>query len=95
MPIITSINRTGTFLDCSNLQTVNIPNVTVIGKNTFKNCTSLSIDAATLSNLVNIEEYAFYNCTGLTGILNCPNLTGSVNYPGSSGWAVFSGCTGL
>ncbi len=57
-----------TFMGCSSLTYIEIPNsVTTIGNNAFQNCTSLT-SISLPSGLTSIEKQLFYNCTALTTI---------------------------
>ena len=64
------------FKDCSNLETISIPNtVTIIGKQAFMNCVKLY--SVSIPNSVNmIEGRAFYGCSSLeiVEIVNGTNL---------------------
>ena len=99
------------FSDCTNLQSVIIPNtVTLIGAEAFSGCTGLtSIDIP--DSVTNIEMSAFYNCTALESVKFGNNVTklGSNAFDGcaslssviipdnitSIGGAVFANCTSL
>ena len=83
-PLLTSLGiRT---FQSSKFQTIDIPSVTSIPEETFKDCTSLtSID---ISNVTTIYNNAFRGCTALTTIGNLSNCT----YIGRS---VFYGCSNL
>ena len=75
------------FYLCSNLSSLVIPSVSVIGTNAFEGCTSLKeIDLP--STLTSISKEAFKNCTGLQYIL----IPESVNYIFES---AFWGCKNL
>lgn len=75
------------FYLCSNLSSLVIPSVSVIGTNAFEGCTSLKeIDLP--STLTSISKEAFKNCTGLQYIVipkNVNDIFGSA----------FSGCKNL
>ncbi len=49
---------------CQNLQSINIENVSKIGRSAFSGCTSL-ISVQLNNNLSEIPAFAFYNCTSL------------------------------
>ena len=78
----------GTFYDCTNLVSANVPaGVTELGPNTFNGCKKLS--SITLPSLMTIiGNWAFYNCSALTRI----DIPSSVEYIGTE---AFKGCTGL
>ena len=81
---VTSIPR-DTFQGCTNLNSVNLGNVTRIRAHAFSDCTRLtSID---LSNVETIDVDAFSGCTKLTSIDLSNVETIDAN--------VFSGCTSL
>ena len=63
----------GVFQNCTNLRTLNLPNIITIGSNAFSECTALESVNLSLS-LTNIGSYAFNNCTSITGIIDLPNL---------------------
>ncbi|MDE7325289.1 MAG: leucine-rich repeat protein, partial [Lachnospiraceae bacterium] len=66
---------------------INGISVTSIGKEAFKDCTSLS--RITLSdNILSIGEYAFYNCSGLSSIA-IPDSVLNIGY------SAFEGCSSL
>ena len=100
-----------TFLDCSSLTSVTIPNsVTSIGNWAFSGCSGLT--SVTIgSSVTSIGSFAFYKCSGLTSVTipssvtsigesafdNCSGLT-SVTIPNSVtsiGTSAFDGCSGL
>jgi len=90
---VTSIGRYA-FKNCSGLASVNFnaTNCTRMGNSSsyhvFSGCSSL----ATLNigeNVTNIPNYAFYNCSRLTGTLTIPNSVTSI------GNDAFYGCSGL
>ena len=78
----------GTFIYCSNLTNVAIPNnVISIGGNTFDGCKSLT--SVTIGNSVtSIGESAFFGCSGLTSV-TIPNSVTSI------GDYAFAWCSGL
>ena len=80
-----TILRTGTFMHCQSLTTVDLPNVTSIGESSFESCISLT--TVNLPNVTSIDRYAFYNCASLTTI-DLPNVT-------SIEESAFSSCTSL
>ena len=67
----------GTFMNCSNLISIEIPNsVTRIGERAFNNCTGLT--TVTIPNgVTSISGYAFDGCSGLTTI-TIPNSVSSI-----------------
>ena len=69
----------GMFLNCKSLTSVTLPQKTqVIGKNTFKGCTSLTslpLPAGGGTGLTTIKESAFYGCTGIKTL----EIPGTVN----------------
>ena len=70
-PSITSIPEKFCY-DCTNLSSINLSNIVLIGKNSFYKCKGLTtIDA---QNVVKIESSAFDTCTALTSV-NIPNCT--------------------
>lgn len=83
--VLTSI-RDNAFRDCTNLTTIDLPNVITVGENAFRTCRNLT--TINLPNLTSIGgEYAFAY-TNLTTI-KLPNVTGTlVNN-------IFSNCTNL
>ncbi|MBO5235696.1 MAG: leucine-rich repeat protein [Spirochaetaceae bacterium] len=107
-----SVNSIGreTFAGCTLLTTINLPNnISTISEYMFGNCTSLKeID---LTNIVTIEDNAFYKCESLTNINWSKDLTTigeyafndcvsleTINLPSkveSLGAMAFSGCEGL
>lgn len=81
----------GLFSGCSSLTTVDgdISNISIIGKETFANCTSLeNID---LPSLRIIEESGFMNCTSLKSISASENAIKAEDY----GAKCFQNCTSL
>lgn len=101
----------GTFQDCYNLTSVNMPNTVVkIGEDAFANC--LDLQSITIpSSVTEIGDRAFMGCKNLTSItipdgvteigdsafMGCTNLI-SINIPssvGKIGRMAFSGCTKL
>jgi hypothetical protein len=74
---VTNIGGSGAFFGCHSLTNVTIGNgVITIGDEAFEACTSLS--SVTIPNSVtNIGNYAFSNCTNLTGVYfqgNAPSV---------------------
>lgn len=63
--------------------------VTVINRNAFKDCTSITGDLKIGNYVKSIEESAFEGCTGLTGNLTIPNSVTGI------GAQAFYGCTGF
>ena len=51
------------FADCTNLETISLPNVTYIGNEAFDNCTNL--ETISLPNVTRIGNEAFDNCARL------------------------------
>ncbi len=81
----------GLFSGCSSLTAVDadISKISIIGKETFANCTSLeNID---LPSLRIIEESGFMNCTSLKGISASENAIKAEDY----GAKCFQNCTSL
>jgi len=84
-----------TFDGCSNLGTVNAPNLDTIGENAFANSGLTSIGKCNLENgikdsfvnVTTIGDNAFENCTKLTYV-SIPNVT-------TIGTYAFKGCTNL
>ena len=68
----------GAFQDCKGLTKVTIPGwVETIEANAFRNCTSLRsvvFEGEATDMALNIEQYAFYGCTGLTTLELPANL---------------------
>ena len=64
------------FLNCTNLVSIDLSNITTINNEAFNGCTKL-VNIVSLQNLVTIGQAAFYNCP-ITGELSVPNLTGIV-----------------
>lgn len=89
--ILTSIPNVlynkGVFQNCTNLRTLNLPNIITIGSNAFSDCTALESVNLSLS-LTNIGSYAFNNCSALTNI----NLPASLTTIGSF---AFSNCISI
>lgn len=54
----------GAFQNCTNLRTVNLPNIREIRSTTFNNCTKLT-KVNIPENTQKIWNSAFYNCTSL------------------------------
>ena len=81
-------NVGATFIQCTAISEVNIPNgVIIIGGNAFNNCIGLT--SITIPNSVtSIGNYAFYYCTNLTSI-TIPNSVTTI------GHGAFSSCSGL
>ena len=77
----------GVFQNCTNLRTLNLPNIITIGSNAFSECTALESVNLSLS-LTNIGSYAFNNCSALANI----NLPASLTIIESS---AFSNCTSI
>ena len=106
------------FRNCFNLSSISIPNCSYIGSGAFYNCSSLtnSCIQEILNNYKHnpnnnrtITGYAFYGCSGITGLDltgydylewgafdNCVNLS-SINMPDCSyiGYSAFQSCTSL
>ena len=76
--ILTSIpNKSydkGVFQKCTNLRTLNLPNIVTVGSNAFSDCTALeSVNFS--ETLTSIGDSAFQNCTALEiEDLSLPNL---------------------
>lgn len=88
----------GAFMNCSYLQSVNIPFLDIIPEGAFKNCSELTTvnwwntgDGGSSSNLKQIETEAFYG----TGIRENEKGTGVLRFPNQIeliGDAAFYGC---
>jgi hypothetical protein len=75
------------FFRNTNLKTISMPLVTIIGDNAFFGCTSL-VSVENLNSVTSIGNYAFYGCTNLVS-MEIPNSVTSIgNY-------AFFGCTNL
>ena len=77
---ITSMNNgnfdKGPFFNCQNLTTVNIPSsVTVLGRSSFNNCTSLSNINMVWENIITLGMEAFNNHPNWNFIINLANCT--------------------
>ena len=86
---ITSLNES-VFFEITTLTEVTntaLSNITSIGRQCFRNCTSLSI-IGNMSNVRTIDNHAFAGCTSLTNI-TLPNELSSL------GNNAFNGCTNL
>lgn len=86
----TSTNKIGdyTFIDCSNLTSVILPNsVTSIGNYAFVDCRGLSSLVIT-DSVTAIGNFAFRGCTGLTSVVIGNGVVSIGDY-------AFWGCTGL
>ena len=79
-----SFNK-GVFQNCTNLRTLNLPNIVTIGSNAFCDCTSLA-NVNFSKTLTSIGDSAFQNCTALANI----NLPASLTTIGSF---AFNNCT--
>lgn len=81
----------GMFSGCSSLTSINsdISGITIIGKETFANCTSL--ENINLPALRIIEESGFMNCTALKSISSSENAIKAEDY----GAKCFQNCTSL
>jgi hypothetical protein len=75
----------GTFLDCFELTSANLPNATSFDGSAFKGCSKLS--GVNIPNATSFGYGVFYQCTSLTSI-DLPNVT-------SIGSQVFYQCTSL
>ena len=77
-----------TFLGCTGLTSIEIPNSVIsIGNDAFRGCSGL--ESITIpNNITNIGKYAFYGCSGLTSIIISNSVTSIEDY-------VFYGCSGL
>lgn len=73
------------FVDCTQLKTVNAPNVVKIGNNAFQRCTGL--ETVNMPKVESIGTYAFANSTIKEAIF--PNCTGEI------GTAAFQDASGL
>ena len=68
-----TIEKDYAFSNCTNLESIDLPNLTKINKSyCFNNCTNLK--NVNLPNLTKTGNYAFYKCTSLKSI-DLPNLT--------------------
>lgn len=70
----------GVFEGCSSLESLNVPNVTYVGRKTFSGCKSFDIKC--LKNITEIGDYAFEKC-GLTSF----ELPGTVTSIGQYSFA--------
>ena len=100
----------GVFQNCTNLRTLNLPNIVTIGSNAFYGCTSLT-NVNFSKTLTSIGNSAFNGCTSLTNVnfpssltvigdsafINCTSLT-DITLPSSIitiNTSAFDGCTSL
>ena len=87
-PTITSTS-TYTFLNCTNLVSINLNNVTSFGYGSFFNCSSLaSINLSTNVALTSIPDSLFNQCSSLTSLTIPSNIT-------TIGDFTFQSCTSL
>ena len=72
---------TGTFLNCSKLTTINLPNsLTSLGESVFYKCTSLAtITLPNNSNFTGLGEDTFNGCTSLVSIILPNGISANVN----------------
>lgn len=100
---ITSVNAIGiefmgqeSFLDCSNLKTIDSPNLKYIGSGAFKNCISLTAYEIP-QGVATVGAVAFDGCSNLESI-TIPNSIinfGNVVYYNVTYYQVFRGCSAL
>lgn len=100
---ITSVNAIGieimgqeSFLDCSNLKTIDSPNLKYIGSGAFKNCISLTAYEIP-QGVATVGAAAFDGCSNLKSI-TIPNSIinfGNVVYYNVTYYHVFRGCSAL
>ena len=96
-----------TFRECTNLTSINLPNVRTLGLQCFHTCTSLT--EVHMPKLTTMNAYAFTDCVNLklvdfpilgylqaSSLQNCQSLE-SADFPNvnTMGNLVFSGCTNL
>jgi hypothetical protein len=72
LPLVTNLSGTGIFSGNPNLESVNIPLVTIIGNSSFYSCSSLI--NVSIPSLVIAGDEVFRNCTSLTTI-SLPSVT--------------------
>jgi hypothetical protein len=75
------------FFQNTNLETISIPLVTIIGDYAFSGCTRL-VSVKNLNSVTSIGNYAFSGCTNLVSVENLNSVTSIGNY-------AFSGCAKL
>ena len=73
------------FYGCTNLNSIDLSNITSIGNSAFHGCTDIS--SINLSNITSIDDNAFQECTNLSSVVGLNNL--------SLGERVFKMCTSL
>lgn len=78
----------GAFYQCSNLTSINLSNVSIIGNEAFRNCTSLSQDIS-IPNLTSLGNSAFRNCTSIQRVTNLGTVITELKYD------LFRCCTSL
>lgn len=82
-------NYSHTFVNCSKLTTVILPDtVSIIGAYAFEKCSSLSSINLNQSEITSIGAYAFKDCSSLTFDIDLPHLT-------SLGSGAFQNCSSL
>lgn len=78
-PLITRLNESYCFANCTNLQVANLNNIKYIGSNTFMNCYNLS-SISVSEELSYIAANAFTGCSALPSAVfngcNCINIGG-------------------
>ena len=79
--------ESNTFNECSNLVSIEMPGVTMIGESAFSGCSNLALTSLP-SGVTEIDNYAFMGCEKLP-LVSLPNSVESI------GIEAFSGCSNL
>ncbi len=84
----------GVFYQCTELQTINLPNVSELGKYTFNGCSKLTDVTFSGGSFDAIQSGAFYSCSMLNSVTGIPESVTAIQNEAFRSCSKLTECTG-